>query len=41
MHIDGIKRGLRAEIKKIENEQYSTFQTNIREMCKNDPGTAQ
>jgi indole-3-glycerol phosphate synthase len=34
MHIDDIKRGLRAEIKKRENEQYATFQTNIREMCK-------
>ena len=34
MHIDDIKRGLRAEIKKRENEQYSTFQTNIRDMCK-------
>lgn len=34
MDIDNIKRGLRAEIKKRENEQYSTFQTNVREMCK-------
>lgn len=34
MHIDDIKRGLRAEIKKRENEQYSTFKTNIRDMCK-------
>lgn len=34
MHIDDIKRGLRAEIKKRENEQYFTFQTNLREMCK-------
>lgn len=34
MHIDDIKGGLRAEIKKRENEKYSTFQTNIREMCK-------
>lgn len=34
MHIDDIKRGLRAEIKKRENEQYSTCQTNIRDMCK-------
>ena len=34
MHIDDIKRGLRAEIKKRENEQYLTFQTNVREMCK-------
>lgn len=34
MHIDDIKRGLRAEIKKREDEQYSTFQTNIREMCR-------
>ena len=33
MHIDDIKRGLRAEIKKHENEQYFTFQTNIRQMC--------
>ncbi len=34
MHIDDIKRGLRAEIKKRENEQYFTGQTNIRDMCK-------
>ena len=34
MHIDDIKCDLRAEIKKRENEQYSTFQTNIRDMCK-------
>ena len=34
MHIDDIKRGLSAEIKKRENEQYFTFQTNLREMCK-------
>lgn len=34
MHIDDIKRGLRAEIKKRENEQYSSFQTNICQMCK-------
>lgn len=34
MHIDDIKRGLRAEIKKRENEQYSTFQCNVRQMCK-------
>ena len=34
MDLENIKRGLRAEIKKRENEQYSTFQTNIREMCK-------
>lgn len=34
MHIDDIKRGLRAEIKKRENEQYLTFQTNIRDMCR-------
>lgn len=34
MHIYDIKRGLRAEIKKRENEKYSTFQTNVREMCK-------
>lgn len=34
MDIEEIKRGLRAEIKKRENEQYFTFQTNIREMCK-------
>lgn len=33
MDIDEIKRGLRAEIKKRENEQYFTFQTNIRQMC--------
>ena len=34
MDIETIKRGLRSEIKKRENEQYFTFQTNIREMCK-------
>ena len=34
MDLDEIKRGLRAEIKKRENEQYFTFQTNIRQMCK-------
>ena len=34
MDLENIKRGLRAEIKKRENEQYSTFQTNVREMCK-------
>lgn len=34
MHIDEIKRGLRAEIKKREKEQYFTFQTNIRDMCR-------
>jgi indole-3-glycerol phosphate synthase len=34
MHIDDIKQGLRAEIKKRENEQYLTFQTNIRDMCR-------
>lgn len=34
MDLENIKRGLRAEIKKRENEQYSTFQTNIREMCR-------
>ena len=34
MDLDDIKRGLRAEIKKRENEQYFTFQCNIRQMCK-------
>ena len=34
MDLEEIKRGLRAEIKKRENEQYFTFQTNIRQMCK-------
>ena len=34
MHIDDIKRGLRAEIKIRENEQYATFQCNVRQMCK-------
>lgn len=34
MDLDNIKCGLRAEIKKRENEQYSTFQTNVRAMCK-------
>lgn len=32
--LDEIKRGLRAEIKKRENEQYATFQCNVRQMCK-------
>ena len=34
MDIKDIKRGLRAEIKKRENEQYATFQCNVRQMCK-------
>lgn len=34
MDLDNIKRGLRAEIKKRENEQYSTCQCNVRQMCK-------
>ena len=34
MDLDDIKRGLRAEIKKRENEQYLTFQCNVRQMCK-------
>lgn len=34
MDLDNIKRGLRAEIKKRENEQYLTFQCNVRQMCK-------
>lgn len=34
MDLDEIKRGLRAEIKKRENEQYFTFQCNVRQMCK-------
>lgn len=34
MDIEEIKRGLRAEIKKRESEQYATFQCNIRQMCK-------
>jgi hypothetical protein len=34
MDLEEIKRGLRAEIKKRENEEYCTFQTNVREMCK-------
>ena len=34
MELDDIKRGLRAEIKKRENEQYATFQCNVRQMCK-------
>lgn len=33
MDLDDIKRGLRAEIKKREKEQYFTFQCNIRQMC--------
>lgn len=34
MDLDKIKRGLRAEIKKRESETYSTFQCNVRQMCK-------
>lgn len=34
MDLNEIKRGLRAEIKKMENEQYFTFQCNVRQMCK-------
>lgn len=34
MDLEDIKRGLRAEIKKMENEQYFTFQCNVRQMCK-------
>lgn len=34
MDLEVIKRGLRAEIKKRENEQYATFQCNVRQMCK-------
>ena len=34
MDLENIKRGLRAEIKKRENEQYATFQCNVRQMCK-------
>lgn len=34
MDLDEIKRGLRTEIKKRENEQYLTFQCNVRQMCK-------
>ena len=34
MDTETIKRELRGEIKKRENEQYFTFQTNIRQMCK-------
>lgn len=34
MDLDDVKRGLRAEIKKRENEQYATFQCNVRQMCK-------
>ena len=34
MELEEIKRGLRAEIKKRENEQYFTLQCNVRQMCK-------
>ncbi|MBQ3720813.1 MAG: hypothetical protein II850_07515 [Fibrobacter sp.] len=34
MDLEQIKRGLRDEIKKRENEQYATFQCNVRQMCK-------
>ena len=34
MDLDEIKRGLRAEIKERENEQYDTFQCNVSQMCK-------
>ena len=33
MELEEIKRDLRAEIKKRENEQYATFQCNVRQMC--------
>lgn len=33
MDLESMKRGLRAEIKKRENEQYLTFQCNVRQMC--------
>ena len=34
MDLEEIKRGLRAEINKRENEQYDTFQCNVSQMCK-------
>lgn len=35
MGLENIKRGLMAEIKKCESEQYATFQRNVWQMCKN------
>lgn len=34
MDLDDIMRGLRAEIKKMENEKYLSFQCKARQMCK-------
>lgn len=34
MHINDIKRKLRSEIRRRKDEQYLTFQINIRELCK-------
>lgn len=34
MDIDNIKRRLRSEFKRRKDEQYLTFQINIRDMCK-------
>ena len=34
MDLDNIKRSLRSEIKRRKDEQYLTFQINIRDMCK-------
>lgn len=34
MDLNEIKRGLRAEIKRRETEQYLTFECNVRQMCK-------
>ena len=34
MDFETLTRSLRTEIKKRENEQYFTCQTNIRDMCK-------
>lgn len=33
MDLEEIKKGLKAEITKRKNEQYFTFQTNVRAMC--------
>ena len=34
MDIDNIKQRLRSEVKRRKDEQYLTFQINIRDMCK-------
>lgn len=38
MDLDNIKRRLRSEFKRRKDEQYLTFQINIRDMCKDALG---